>query len=90
MSCAGAGAGAGAGASAVQVQLQVMCGACACTICRFFHLSIATFVRVVFCLTVFVYIFKSLNNIFFFTISWLRLFCDWLGNTLIHNLRYLK
>ena len=60
MSCAGASAGAGA--CAVQVQLQVMCGVCACTRCGFFfHVSIATFGRVVFCATVFAYIFKSLN-----------------------------
>ena len=46
--CACACAGAGAGASAVQVQLQVMCGVSACKRCKFFHVSIATFIKVIF------------------------------------------
>ena len=35
----------------------------------FFHVSIATFGKVVFCATVFVYIFKSLNHCFFFRVT---------------------
>ena len=62
--CAGAYAcacaGAGAGAGAMQVQLQVMCGVRACMRCIFFHVSIATFGKVIFCATVILYIFKSL------------------------------
>ena len=40
--CASACASSCASACAVQVQLQVMCDVCACTRCRFFHVSIAT------------------------------------------------
>ena len=63
--CASACAGAGASACAVQVQLQVMCGVRACTRCRFFHVSIAIFGKVIFCETGIVYIFKSLYHWFF-------------------------
>ena len=35
----------------------------------FFHVSIATFGKVVFCATVFVYIFKSLNHWFFLRVT---------------------
>ena len=56
---------AGASACAVQVQLQVMCGVRACTRCRFFHVSIATSGKVIFCATVIVYIVRSLYHWFF-------------------------
>ena len=49
----------------MQVQLQVMCGVCACTRCRFFHVSIATSGKVIFCATVIVYIVRSLYHWFF-------------------------
>ena len=67
--CANACACAGAGAGAAQVQLQVMCGVRACTRCRFFHVSIATFGKVIFCATVIVCIVKSLYLCFFFRVK---------------------
>ena len=63
MSCAGASAGAGAGA--VQVQLQVMCGVCGVRDVDFFMCLLQHLERLFFCVTVFVYIFKSLNHWFF-------------------------